>query len=336
MVTTEFSGVESDSGSLSEYLFAEVERCRLDRFLTEQQPDISRSRLQGLVKDGAVLVNGSPAKISYLLKNGDLVNLKIPPPIPLQVEAQELPLEVVFEDPHLVVINKASGMVVHPAAGNLDGTLVNALLFHCGDLAGIGGVQRPGIVHRLDQNTSGLLVVAKDDITHQGLARQFKEHTVKREYLALVYGRLLPAAGVFQSNLGRHPQQRKKMASVGKGGKYAKTNYQVLRHFPVGNCSLVSLRLETGRTHQIRVHLSEAGYPLVGDRVYGKKGVSRSSAAACGREFMAKFPRQALHALSLGFKHPVTGEILEFSSSLPADIESLLKNLDELAGSLSA
>ncbi len=332
MAATEMPEAESGSGSLSEYLFAGGERCRLDRFLAAQQPEISRSRLQGLVKEGAVLVNGRPAKISCLLKSGDLINLKIPPAVPLRVEAQKLPLEIVFEDPHLVVINKAAGMVVHPAAGNPDGTLVNALLFHCGDLAGIGGVRRPGIVHRLDQDTSGLLVVAKDDISHQGLALQFKEHTVKREYQALVYGRLLPAAGSFQSNLGRHPRQRKKMASVARGGKYAKTNYQVLRYYPVGNCSLVSLRLETGRTHQIRVHLSEAGYPLVGDQVYGKKGISRSAAAACGREFLAKFPRQALHALSLGFQHPVTGANLEFSSSLPADIESLLKKLEELAG----
>jgi len=330
MVAAEFSETES----LSEYLFSGEKRCRLDRFLTEQQPDISRSRLQGLVKEGAVLVNGGPAKISYLLREGDRVSLKIPPPVPLLVEAQDLPLEIVFEDQHLVVINKAAGMVVHPAAGNPDGTLVNALLFHCGDLAGIGGVQRPGIVHRLDQNTSGLLVVAKNDITHQGLAQQFKEHTIKREYLALVYGRLLPAAGSFQSNLGRHPHQRKKMASVTKGGKYAKTNYQVLRYYPVGNCSLVSLRLETGRTHQIRVHLSEAGYPLVGDQIYSKKGASRNSAAGCGQDFMAKFPRQALHAQSLGLIHPVSGEYQEFTTSMPADIECLLKSLEELAGSV--
>ncbi len=330
MAATEFSEPES----LFEYIFSGVDRCRLDHFLAKQQSNISRSRLQGLVKEGAVLVNGSPAKISYLLQDGDLVNLKIPPPTPLLVKAQELPLEIVYEDKHLVVINKVAGMVVHPAAGNQDGTLVNALLFHCGDLAGIGGVQRPGIVHRLDQNTSGLLVVAKDDLTHQGLAQQFKAHTIKREYLALVYGRLLPAAGFFQSNLGRHPHQRKKMASVAKGGKYAKTNYQVLRYYPVGNCSLVSLRLETGRTHQIRVHLSEAGYPLVGDRVYARKGASRNSAAGCGQDFMAKFPRQALHARTLGFRHPVGGEYQEFTSLMPTDIEFLLKNLEELAGSV--
>ena len=320
--------------SLSEYIFSEVERCRLDRFLAKREPDISRSRLQRLVKEASVLVNGSPAKISYLLRAGDRVTMKIPPPIPLLVKAQDLPLEIVYEDHHLVVVNKAAGMVVHPAAGNADGTLVNALLFHCGDLAGIGGVLRPGIVHRLDQDTSGLLVVAKDDITHQGLARQFKAHTVTREYMALAYGRLLPAAGAFASAIGRNPHQRKKMASVGKGGKSAKTNYQVLRYYPVGGCSPVSLRLETGRTHQIRVHLSEAGFPLVGDRVYGKKGLSRMAAAGSGNNFLAQFPRQALHARTLGFRHPVSDEYHEFSSTIPDDMESLLGSLRELEESI--
>ena len=328
--------VESESRGAelcSEVIFSESKRCRLDRFLAALQPDLSRSRLQSLVKSGAVQVNGGSAKISYQLKSGDRVTLKIPPPVALQVEAQELPLEIVYEDNHLVVVDKAAGMVVHPAAGNQDGTLVNALLHHCGDLAGIGGVLRPGIVHRLDQYTSGLLVVAKDDITHQGLARQFKEHSLKREYRALVYGRLLPPAGVFESFIGRHPQQRKKMASVTKGGKTARTNYQVLRFYPAGGCSLVSLRLETGRTHQIRVHLSEAGYPLIGDQVYGKKGARRIAGLSRGGEFMVRFPRQALHAGVLGFKHPVSGEWQEFSSPLPEDMATLLDNLEKLEDS---
>lgn len=324
----------SEFDSLSEYRFAGPERCRLDRFLAEQQPDISRSRLQGLVKLGAVLVNGSPVKISYALKPGDQITLKIPPPVPLQMKAQNLSLEIVYEDSHLVVINKAAGMVVHPAAGNPDGTLVNALLHHCGDLAGIGGVMRPGIVHRLDQHTSGLLVVAKDDLTHQGLARQFKEHTVDREYVALIYGRLLQASGSFNSAIGRHPQQRKKMSSVTKRGKAARTNYQVLHYYPGGSCSLLSLRLETGRTHQIRVHLSEAGYPVVGDQVYVKKGLSRISSTVCGSDFLARFPRQALHARGLGFRHPISGESKEFTSSMPADIQSLLDVLRKLEESL--
>ena len=323
-----------ETDSLSEYLFAESERCRLDRFLAAREPDLSRSRLQRLVKLGAVLVNGSPVKISHSLKVGDRISLRVPPPTPLQLEAQNLPLEIVYEDQHLLVVNKAAGMVVHPAAGNPDGTLVNALLHHCGDLAGIGGVMRPGIVHRLDQNTSGLLVVAKDDITHQGLALQFKEHTIKREYVALVYGRLLQASGYYRSAIGRHPRPRKKMASVTKGGKRAQTNFQVLRYYPTGACSLVSLRLETGRTHQIRVHLSEAGYPLVGDQVYGKKGVSRRSSAACGSDFLVQFQRQALHARALGFRHPVSGDYKEFDSSLPEDMESLLDRLNNLERSV--
>ena len=313
-----------------EFVFSGAERCRLDQFLAARQPDVSRSRLQNLVRSAAVLVNGNPAKISYLLKNGDQVTLKIPPPIPLELKAQDLPLEIVYEDRHLLVVNKAAGMVVHPAAGNPDGTLVNALLYHCVDLAGIGGVMRPGIVHRLDQNTSGLLVVAKDDFSHQGLAEQFKEHTITREYVALVYGRLLPTCGSFHSSIGRHPKQRKKMASVERGGKSARTNYQVLRYYLSGACTWVSLRLETGRTHQIRVHLSEAGHPLVGDQVYGKKGISRLQTTVGGTDLPANFPRQALHARRLGFRHPVSEEYLEFESSLPPDLESLLEALREL------
>ncbi len=315
---------------LFEFVFLGSERCRLDQFLAARQPDISRSRLQVLVRSASVLVNGDPAKTSCLLKHGDCVTLKIPPPVPLQLEAQDLPLEIVYEDRHLVVVNKAAGMVVHPAAGNPDGTLVNALLFHCGDLAGIGGVMRPGIVHRLDQDTSGLLVVAKDDLSHQGLAEQFKQHTIKREYVALAYGRLLPTCGSFQSSIGRHPRQRKKMASVERGGKSARTNYQVLRYYLSGACSWLSLRLETGRTHQIRVHASEAGHPLVGDRVYGKKGISRLQAAAGGAGLLADFPRQALHARRLGFRHPVSEQYLEFESSLPLDLDHLLEALCEL------
>ncbi|NPA25688.1 MAG: RluA family pseudouridine synthase [Deltaproteobacteria bacterium] len=305
--------------------------CRLDHFLSRHLNDISRSRLQDLVRKGAVLVNDGEVKTSYRLKEGDLVRVTIPAPEPLDLPAQDLPLEVVYEDSHLIVVDKEAGMVVHPAAGHYDGTLVNALLFHCGDLAGIGGVQRPGIVHRLDQDTSGLLVVAKDDFTHQGLAAQFKEHSITRQYTALAYGRLLPVSGSFVSEIGRHPRQRKKMASVPSGGKPARTNYRVLRYFPRAACSLVSLELETGRTHQIRVHLSEAGYPLVGDRTYGRKGARRRSEQTPALKLLSDFPRQALHAGRLGFIHPVKGEYLEFDSPLPDDFRNLLERLDELA-----
>ena len=312
-----------------EFIFSGSERCRLDQFLAARQPDISRSRLQALVRSELVLVNGVSAKISYLLKEGDHVSLKIPSPVPLKLEAQSLPLDIIFEDQHLVVVNKAAGMVVHPATGNPDGTLVNALLYHCGDLAGIGGVMRPGIVHRLDQHTSGLLVVAKDDRTHQGLAAQFKKHSIKREYVALVYGRVQPLRGAFHSLIGRHPQQRKKMASVIKGGKVAHTNYKVLRYYLAGACSWLSLHLETGRTHQIRVHLSEAGYPLVGDQVYGKKGISRLCSSGSGATVLAALPRQALHARRLGFIHPISEQYYEFESTLPADLDGLLEALGE-------
>lgn len=326
-----FGSTSADDPIFSgEFIFSGSKRCRLDQFLALQQPEISRSRLQMLVRAGQVLVNDIPVKASYILKDQDTVSLEIPPPRPLLLQAQPLPLDIIYEDRHLVVVNKAAGMVVHPAAGNPDGTLVNALLYHCGDLAGIGGVMRPGIVHRLDQYTSGLLVVAKDDRTHQGLAEQFKEHSVKREYVALVYGRVMPVCGKFKSSIGRHPRQRKKMASVERGGKPALTNYQVLRYYLSGPCSWLSLHLETGRTHQIRVHLSEAGFPLVGDQVYGKKGISRLSANIGGALQLTDFPRQALHARSLGFLHPVSGQALEFESSLPSDLEGLLEVLSEL------
>ncbi|MBN2705977.1 MAG: RluA family pseudouridine synthase [Deltaproteobacteria bacterium] len=320
----------SASSETVEFFYAASERCRLDQFLVERRPELSRSRLQGLVRSGVVLVNGAPAKISCQLKCGDKVSLRIPAPIPLQMQAQCLPLEIVFEDPFLVVVDKAAGMVVHPAAGNPDGTLVNALLYHCHDLAGIGGVQRPGIVHRLDQDTSGLLVVAKDDATHQGLAEQFKAHSIVREYRALVYGRLLPLRGFFASAIGRHPRQRQKMAVVSKGGKAARTNFQVLRYYPEADCSWISLRLETGRTHQIRVHLSAAGYPLVGDQTYFRKGVKKKVSVAAAGALLATFPRQALHAARLGFCHPRTGVYLEFESRPPADLENLLRDLNDL------
>ncbi|MBN2809541.1 MAG: RluA family pseudouridine synthase [Deltaproteobacteria bacterium] len=331
MVVEKTSAAGGAEGSVfsGEFTFVGAERCRLDQFLALRQPETSRSRLQALVRAEQVLVNGVAAKASCLLKNGDCVSLRIPPPEPLELEPQALPLEIIYEDRHLVVVNKAAGMVVHPAAGNPDGTLVNALLYHCGDLAGIGGVMRPGIVHRLDRDTSGLLVVAKDDLTHQGLARQFKLHSIKREYVALVYGRVLPLGGAFQSAIGRHPQQRKKMASVTRGGKAARTNYQVLRHYLGGACSWLSLQLETGRTHQIRVHLSEAGYPLVGDQIYVKKGIRRGSSGFSGAIQLAEFPRQALHARSLGFIHPATEKYLDFASSLPADLAGLLEALSE-------
>jgi 23S rRNA pseudouridine1911/1915/1917 synthase len=262
------------------------------------------------------------------LRTGDRIELREPPPTALELEPQNLPLEIVYEDRFLVVVDKAAGMVVHPAAGHPDGTLVNALLFHCRDLAGIGGVRRPGIVHRLDQDTSGLLVVAKDDATHQALAEQFRAHTIAREYTALAYGRLLPLKGFFDGAVGRHPRQRQKMAVVTNGGKPARTNYRVQAFYPAADCTLLKLRLETGRTHQIRVHLSHAGHPLVGDPVYGRKGARRRPPDPVLAALLAAFPRQALHAGRLGFIHPAEQRFLEFTRPLPADFQGLLTELE--------
>ncbi len=317
--------------SVSRLVGPESAALRLDHFLAARQAELSRSRIQELIRTGAVRVNGQTVRASCRLKSGDRVDIRIPAPVPLELEPQDLPLKIVYEDRHLVVVDKAAGMVVHPAAGHADGTLVNALLFHCRDLAGIGGIERPGIVHRIDQDTSGLLVVAKDDFTHQQLAEQFKVHSIFREYTALVYGRLQPLRGSFAAAIGRHPRQRKKMAVVTSGGKSAKTNYRVLRCLAAAACSLVALRLETGRTHQIRVHLSAAGHPLVGDRIYGCKGARRLPADPVVAGLLRDFPRQALHARTLGFIHPVSRRYLEFSSELPADFRDLLEKLDALA-----
>jgi 23S rRNA pseudouridine1911/1915/1917 synthase len=253
---------------------------------------------------------------------GTAFEIRVPAAIPAQAEAQDIPLSIVFEDEHLIVIDKPAGLVVHPAAGNLDGTLVNALLHHCqGRLSGIGGVARPGIVHRIDKDTSGLLVVAKTDKAHEGLARQFADHSIEREYRAIVAGRPLPPAGSVRGNIGRSATNRKKMALVAEGhGKHAVTHYKTIETFPFS--SLVSCQLETGRTHQVRVHMASIGNPLLGDPVYG-----RTPAAIRPILSQLHFARQALHAAVLGFIHPVTGAALRFESTLPADMTGLLVEL---------
>ncbi|MBW1646364.1 MAG: RluA family pseudouridine synthase, partial [Deltaproteobacteria bacterium] len=286
-------------------------RQRLDLFLQEKVASCSRSRLQVLIREGRVLVDGRQCKAAHLLAGGERVSLVLPPPTaPPSLEPQELPLTVIHEDRDLIVVDKEAGMVVHPAAGNWDGTLVNALLHHCRDLGGIGGELRPGIVHRLDRDTSGVLVIAKNESALEKLAVQFREHSITREYVALVYGRPRPPAGTFTSLLGRHPKNRKKMASLTRGGRRAVTHYRVLEDFAAA--TWVRIRLETGRTHQIRVHFSEAGHPLVGDQVYGKKGLERRYAGGEEYRFLRQFPRQALHAEVLGFVHPRSGDYLEF------------------------
>jgi 23S rRNA pseudouridine1911/1915/1917 synthase len=294
---------------------------RLDKALAEAT-GLSRARIQALIAEGAVTVSGQVAtQSSVKTAAGTAFTVAVPPNADPEALPQEIPLNVVFEDEHLVVVDKPAGLVVHPAAGNRDGTLVNALLHHCaGQLSGIGGVARPGIVHRIDKDTSGLLVVAKSDAAHEGLARQFADHSIERAYLAVCNGHPNPPEGTISARIGRSDANRKKMAVLPKEssrGKRAVTRYKTLRKMP--HCSLVECRLETGRTHQVRVHLASIGHPLVGDPVYGR-------ASSALRPVLQKlgFRRQALHAAVLGFIHPVTGHRLSFSSDLPPDMAELI------------
>lgn len=295
---------------------------RLDSALADG--DLSRSRIQQLIKSGMVAYKGkSIIDSDHKVREGEEYVVTIPPPEPALPKAQSMPLNIVYEDDDLLVIDKAAGMVVHPAAGNRDHTMVNALLAHCGDsLSGIGGVARPGIVHRLDKDTSGLMVVAKHDAAHQGLSSQFADRSLSRVYNALVWGAPTPIAGQIEGAIGRHPRDRKKMAVVAHGGKLAITNYRLIKSYDSG-CSLVECILATGRTHQIRVHMAHIKHPLVGDPVYGKKG----SKIAVGANACTSFSRQALHAAELKFIHPITGKPMKFKADLPDDMRSLLKSL---------
>ena len=293
---------------------------RLDRALAAAVPTLSRERLKALIGGGAVLGPGGAAVRDPAMKAvpGGRYEVVVPAATPLHNEAQDIALEIVFEDDHLIVVDKPAGMVVHPAAGNFDGTLVNALLHHCaGRLSGIGGVARPGIVHRIDKDTSGLLVVAKSDAAHEGLAAQFARHSIDRRYLAIVAGMPIPMNGSIDAPLGRSSSNRKKMAVVEQGrGKRAVTHYRIVT--PLSGASLVECRLETGRTHQVRVHMASIGHPLLGDPVYGRPRQGH-------RELLKRlnFQRQALHAAELGFVHPVSKENLSFKSALPSDIQEL-------------
>ncbi|MHB8158625.1 MAG: RluA family pseudouridine synthase, partial [Desulfocucumaceae bacterium] len=283
---------------------------RLDVFLTSEGPLLSRSHIQKLVTEGMVDVNGAPAKANYRIKTGDAVILKVPPPVEMVIGPEPIPLDIYFEDSHLVVVNKPRGMVVHPAEGNYSGTLVNALLYHCQDLSGINGVMRPGIVHRLDKDTSGLLMVAKNDTSHLELARQLSERKVDRRYLALVHGVLKNDLGIISAPIGRHPRDRQRMAVEPRNGKHAVTHYRALAR--TGGYTYLELRLETGRTHQIRVHLSHLGHPLVGDAKYGP---DKNSFGLEG---------QFLHARLLGFTHPASGEKMVFEAPLPDNLQKIL------------
>ncbi|MEG0874920.1 MAG: RluA family pseudouridine synthase [Clostridiales bacterium] len=287
---------------------------RLDVFLRNRFTDISRSRLASLIKEGIITVNAKKVKPGYALDIGDEIDVIIPEDEPLNVVANDIPLDIVYEDHDIVVVNKPRGMVVHPAPGNEDNTLVNALLAHCTDLSGINGVLRPGIVHRIDKDTSGLLLVAKNDKAHVNLAAQLKEHSIHRVYQGIVIGEVAEPKGIVDCPIGRHPSDRKKYAVTDKNSKNAVTHYSVLERFP--GYTLIEAQLETGRTHQIRVHMKYVGYTLLGDPLYGK-----------GDKNPFHFQGQALHAAELGFIHPTNNQYMEFKVPVPADMENVLKEL---------
>jgi 23S rRNA pseudouridine1911/1915/1917 synthase len=302
---------------------------RLDLFLANQNLDLSRSHIQKLISEQHILVNGRPTKPSYKIKGKEKITIKIPPLEKLSLEPEDIPLDILYEDSDLLVVNKKAGMVVHPALGNYSHTLVNALLFHCKDLSGINGVLRPGIVHRLDKNTSGLLVVAKNDFAHLDLAEQIKNRILLREYVALVWGHMLADKGIIEAPIGRSTKDRKRMAVSRLKGRESLTEYQVQERFDL--CDLLSIRLKTGRTHQIRVHLSYLNHPVLGDPEYGGrqkwiKGIHDQHRPLAQR-FITLIDRQALHAKKLGFIHPRTKKCLEFDSILPEDIQNVLGSL---------
>jgi len=306
---------------------------RLDRLLADAVPALSRSRLKALIEDGRVRTEADPAAVgdpARRVRAGEVYIVAVPAPAPARPQPQAIPLDVRYEDDHLIVVDKPAGLVVHPAAGNPDGTLVNALLAHCGgSLSGIGGITRPGIVHRLDKGTSGLIVAAKTDTAHRHLAAAFAEYSIERGYRAVVWGVPRPAEGEISGAIGRSPANRKKMAVVTRGGKPALTRYRVLRAFG-SVASLVECRLATGRTHQIRVHMAARGHAVVGDPVYGSTKARSSALAEPLRAAVAALGRQALHAHLIGFYHPIGGDFLRFVSNLPIDINELIGFLDRM------
>ena len=298
-----------------EYLVPEEQAGeRIDKFLTESCPDFSRSFLQKLLKSGLVDVNGKAVKSSYRLSAGESVFFEVPEAVEAEIKAENIPLDILYEDEDLILINKPKGMVVHPAAGHYEGTLVNGLMYHCKDqLSGINGVMRPGIVHRIDMDTTGVLVVCKNDFSHNSIAEQLKVHSITRKYYAIVYGNIKEDEGTVHAPIGRHPTDRKKMSINSKNGRDAITHYRVLERF--GQYTYIECQLETGRTHQIRVHMTSLGHPLLGDEVYGP---SKQPFHLQG---------QTLHAGVLGFIHPRTGNYMEFQAPLPEYFDELLRKL---------
>lgn len=291
---------------------------RVDKFIADSDLGVSRSSAAGLIEKELVTVNGSFVSKNFKLSVGDIVEVNVPEPVAYEAKAENILLDIVYEDKYLLVVNKPKGMVVHPAAGNYDGTLVNALLYHCGDsLSGINGVMRPGIVHRIDKDTSGLLIVAKNDFAHSSLAEQIKEHSFTREYEAVVFGNLKDDCGTVDAPIGRNPNERKKMCITQKNSKNAVTHYTVIRRYK--GYTHIKCKLETGRTHQIRVHMAYLGHPVAGDKVYGVKNEKVS------------FDGQCLHAKKIGFIHPKTNEYMEFDSQLPEYFEKFLNKLRNIS-----
>ena len=296
-------------------IFTGEEKIRIDLYLTQKKIYPSRSQIRNLIAQGKIKVNNIPVKPSYILKNGDIIDLTPSANKELKIKAEAIPLDIIYEDEYLVVVNKPADMIVHPAGKICSGTLVNALLYHCKDsLSGIGGVIRPGIVHRLDKNTSGLMVVAKNDFAHLDLSRQIKDHQVTKKYLALVHGNLKDDSGIIDAPIGRNLKNRKKMAVTEGKSREAITHFKVLKRF--SGYTLVEATLRTGRTHQIRVHLAFIGFPIVGDQLYGH------------RRQGLKIKRQALHSYVLGFVHPASKKYMEFSTPLPKDMQELIDYLE--------
>jgi len=296
----------------------EQKNVRIDKFLSEQLPDQSRSYLQKLLKEGNVTVNEKPVKANYKVQLSDTVRLELPEPENPDILPEDIPLDILYEDEDVLIINKPKGMVVHPSVGHYTHTVVNAVMFHCKDhLSGINGVMRPGIVHRIDMDTTGAIVICKNDMAHQSLADQLKEHSITRKYRALVHGNLKEDEGMVEGPIGRHPTDRKKMAINHKNGKPAVTHYKVLERF--GSYTFIECQLETGRTHQIRVHMASIGHPLLGDEVYSN------------RKSPFKLQGQTLHAKILGIIHPRTGKYMEFDAPLPEYFENLLKKLRKMS-----
>lgn len=303
---------------MKKYFHAENEKgIRIDRYLTDQMPEMTRSHIQKLIKDEHVLINDKPVKANYRLSFSEKIEVEIPEPEILEIEPENIPLDILYEDDDIIIVNKPKQMVVHPAPGHSHGTLVNALMYHCGShLSGINGVMRPGIVHRIDMDTTGSLLVCKNDFAHQNLAEQLKEHSIRRIYIAIVHGNLKENEGVINAPIGRHPVDRKKMSIHSKQGKHAVTHYRVLERF--GNYTYIQCELETGRTHQIRVHMASIGHPLLGDLIYGP--------AKCP---FKNLQGQTLHAKTLGIIHPRTGKYLEVEAPVPAYFKELIQKLSD-------